>query len=183
VVILRAGGRVGRLATGRARLEFERTKECRPVPASGTRRGDRRRRRDGALQQVLAREGHDVHLVDPVPLHIEHARCHGCRVGRGVTATLARRAACRSRTAAPTRPPVRSAVPPASVRRSRDGMAPRPRAFFGPGGHVLGVTVSPVRRSPRCALPARRGNTGLRPYRLLHEPTRSSGRSPRGLES
>ncbi len=69
------GGEQGRLASGHGRLEMARTQEILrrrlpppPVPILDVGGGP------GVYAHWLARQGYEVHLVDPVPLHVEQAR-------------------------------------------------------------------------------------------------------------
>jgi ubiquinone/menaquinone biosynthesis C-methylase UbiE len=71
------------------RLEFERTKELLarvlpPAPARVLDVGGG----PGAYAEWLAGLGHDVHLVDPVPLHVERAAQRAQRGGRSFTASV-----------------------------------------------------------------------------------------------
>jgi SAM-dependent methyltransferase len=72
------GVELERLSAGTSRIEFERTKELLarylpPPPADVLDVGGG----PGAYAAWLAGAGYRVHLVDPVPLHVERARGHG----------------------------------------------------------------------------------------------------------
>ena len=68
----------------------------------------------GTYAAPLARRGYQVHLVDPVPLHVDQAReAAGRDPAAAFTATLRRRAgAARARRVAGRGAAVRAAVPP-----------------------------------------------------------------------
>jgi ubiquinone/menaquinone biosynthesis C-methylase UbiE len=72
------GVELGRLSGGTSRIEFERTKELLerylpPPPADVLDVGGG----PGAYAAWLTEAGYRVHLVDPVPLHVERARDRG----------------------------------------------------------------------------------------------------------
>ncbi|WP_199440483.1 class I SAM-dependent methyltransferase [Umezawaea beigongshangensis] len=79
------GGESERLLTGGGALELVRTRDVlrRLLPASPSRIADV----GGAFgvhARWLAEDGHEVHVVDPVPLHVEHAaRLPGVTAGLG----------------------------------------------------------------------------------------------------
>jgi SAM-dependent methyltransferase len=137
------GVEVGRLATGRARLEFERTKEIierflPPPPAYVVDVGGA----TGAYAEWLASAGYQVHLVDPVPLHIEQVEAMARRMSGGLKATLGEARQL------PIRDGVADGVllfgPLYHLPELKDrGRAWREAArVVRPGGHVLGVVVS-----------------------------------------
>ena len=116
----------------------------------------------GTYAAPLARRGYRVHLVDPVPLHVEQARQ---AAGRDLALRLHRRRGRRARAIGASRVAGRSAAVRAAVPPDRRGAAPA-----GPGRGPPGATAGrspaghgdlPVRFAARRALPGLAGGSGL----------------------